>query len=129
MSRSPARYQPETNPVQPIFLTTDPTGCRHARLPIGTLMQYADCMLQQANLPRNLAGTRQLIRSHPGNQCLCPPHLDRCAAAYREGYVGNEYGGLRVRIYVKALCPSMFSDLRRADNSRPLRHALYASWF
>src|SRR5436190_4376733 len=73
MSRSPARYQHETNPVQPIFLTTDPTGCRHARLPIGTLMQYADCMLQQANLPRNLAGTRQLIRSHPGNQCLCPP--------------------------------------------------------
>jgi hypothetical protein len=24
------------------------------------------------------------------------PHLDRCAAAYREEYGGNEYGGLPV---------------------------------
>jgi hypothetical protein len=54
MSRSGARYQPEPNPVQPILLTTDPTGCRPARLP---------------NLPRNLAATRQLVRPQPGNQC------------------------------------------------------------
>jgi len=37
--------------------------------------------------------------------------------------------GYEYRIFVKALYPSMFSGLRCADNSRHLRHALYASWF
>ena len=73
MSRSRTRYQPEPNPVQPIFLTTDPTGCRHARLPIGTLMHHAECTLQQTNLPRNLAGTRQSIRPQPSRQSAALP--------------------------------------------------------
>jgi hypothetical protein len=76
ISRSRTRYQPEPNPVQPIFLTTDPTGCRHARLPIETLMHHAECTLQQKNLPRNLAGTRQSIRPQPSRQSVpLPCHI------------------------------------------------------
>ena len=76
MSRSRTRYQPEPNPVQPIFLTTDPTGWRHARLPIRTLMHHADRTRQQTNLPRNLAGTRQLIRPQPSRQSVpLPCHI------------------------------------------------------
>jgi len=54
------------------FLTADPTGCRYERLPIGTLMHRADRTLEQSNLPRNLAGTRQPIRPQPSRQLPAP---------------------------------------------------------
>jgi hypothetical protein len=48
------------------------------------------------------------------------PHLDRCAAAYREEYGGNEYGGLPVVSWLFACnantsacdTASAWSDLR-----------------
>jgi hypothetical protein len=48
-----------------------------------------------ASEPRRDAPVNQATAIR-GNQCLSPAHLDRCAAAYREEYGGNEYGGLSV---------------------------------
>ena len=98
MSRSGARYQPEPDPVQPLFLTTDPTGWRRARLPIGTLMYHADRTRQQTNLPPNPRRDAPVDQATAIPAISAPPrpHLNRCAAAYREEYDGNEYGGLPV---------------------------------
>jgi len=74
----------EPNPVQPIFLPTDPIGCRRARLPLGTLMEPC------RDAPVDQATAIPTISASPLR------HLDRCAAAYREEYGGNEFGGLPV---------------------------------
>jgi len=48
--------------------------------------------------------------SHPGSRCGCPATLDRCAAAYREEYTGNEYGRLtlEVTVFDIILCSNVF---------------------
>ena len=91
----------------------------HARLPIGTLTQPRRSHASaKTTLPRNLAGTRQLIRAITipaiGASLLC--HLERCAArasplplhsdldapAARQ-YGRIEYGGLPVVIAIPAV--------------------------
>jgi transposase len=64
---SRARYQPEPNPVQPIFLTIDPTGCRHARLPMGKQALALLSALDTACASVDDLGraSAELFQSHP----------------------------------------------------------------
>jgi hypothetical protein len=75
-------------------------------------MHHAECTLQQNEL------ASQPCRDAPVNQATAIPaisasplpHLDRCAAAYREEYGGNEYGGLPVKysVFVTLLYCNVF---------------------
>jgi hypothetical protein len=120
MSRCRTRYQPEPDPVQPIFLTTDPTGRRHAGLPIGTLMHDADRTRQQTNLPPNLAETRQLIRPQPSRQSAPLPCHISTDALLRIGRNTTETNMAVTSTPPYSLSPraaSYFTGMQPADNS------------
>ena len=117
MSRSRTRYQPEPNPVQPI-------SCPPTRPAVDTLACHWN-----AGAPRRLHASANELASEPCRDApvdqataipaISPsplPHLDRCAAAYREEYGGNEYGGLPVN-YAVTVMPNGFHHRARPRNA------------
>jgi hypothetical protein len=61
---------------------------------------------------------RQSGHSIPAISASPLPHLDRCAAAYREEYGGNEYGGLPVNYAV-------YGDAQRVSSSSKAEECHY----
>jgi hypothetical protein len=88
-------------------------------------MHHADCTLQQPCREAPVNQAQPSRRSVP-----LPSHIST-DALLRIGRNAAEtiMAGYEYRIFVKALYSSMFSDLGVLNNSRHLRHALYASWF